>query len=1354
MAARRQGGVVPLPEQSRASGVSVVAIGSSAGGLEALKALLPFLPSRAQFAYVIAQHLSPQQGSILGELLTRDTILPVEDVRDGTPIGPDRVFVCPPGHDVIVREGRLLLHEADERGARPSIDRLFESVAEEYGEYGVAVLLSGRGADGARGACAVKAAGGIVFAQDPVTAKHPEMPRAAISAGCVDDCLAPKEIGLRLQSQAGVPVTTAELIHPHSRELDQLLEILLERTGIEFREYRSKTLSRRIAQRMAAVRVSTVADYLEVLRSNGEEAAILGRSCLIAVTSFFRDMEAFEALGGSLSRLEPSELPLRIWVPGCATGEEAFSLSMLLEERLPGRRFQIFGTDIDENAIATARSATYSEEQVSYIPGKFRDSCLSPSRPAYQIDRRLRDRIVFSKHDVARDPQFLNLDLISCRNLLIYLKPSAQQRLIRKFHNALKPGGLLFLGKSEQCPPDMFDVVNARCRIFANRHSAKGSSRGFLNRDRSLAESGLPPASVRPSPNSELLRGILVDRFAPPAVLVDTELRVIESCGPVDRYLTVKAGRPETTITSLVPKGLAGSLRAQISRCRRTMHSSRGAFRNIESGGRSLMLQTLVDPIHDERTGATFFLVTFVEGAGPKEEAIAGDEAREASAGGLARELNATRDSLQAVVEQMESSNEELRSVNEERQAAIEELRASNEELQSMNEELQSTNEELMAVNEELANRSLELAVAAEDVESVQNHLDCPLVVLNSAGRVRTINQTAFRYLGLNANALGGQLVIPGAAALSSGLGSRIERVLEGETVPALRARIGNRHFATRVLPQLARDGSIRGALVLFVDISDLVRATERLRVTIDSLPSHVAILDPNGKIVVVNAAWRKFAAENGLQDHRYSVGRNYVAVCQEFAGQGEESPVATGIRKVLSGELDFFTFDYPCHSPSIQRWFKLLVTPIFDPRGRGVFVMHTDISDYVALLEQTRRQSTALQTVANAIFITDAEGRIDWANESFSRLSGRTLEEVIGRTPSILETPGTPTPFSVLLTECITTGQPRRHEVPQVAKGGAEYTVAQTITPIPSTDGDLSHFVVVQEDITSRKNAEAKIVYLAEHDALTGLWNRKTFVDRLSEALDRQGVIGGRVAVLFLDLDRFKDTNDTMGHLAGDKILAEVARRLRQNLREKDALARLGGDEFVIFLEKVADRDSVSFVSVNFSAVQFHQQDVFSIITESMKSYGLAAGSLKAEITESVLLNRSNRVRESLHALHGAGIGLVLDDFGTGYSSLTYLQQFPIEAVKIDASFLRGIGKNRNDEAIVTGIIKLAHSLGQSVVAEGVETEEQMRFLRDNECDFAQGFLMAPPLPAREFEAFLESGVGIVRSGAVVVKS
>ncbi|MBM3763513.1 MAG: EAL domain-containing protein [Acidobacteria bacterium] len=559
---------------------------------------------------------------------------------------------------------------------------------------------------------------------------------------------------------------------------------------------------------------------------------------------------------------------------------------------------------------------------------------------------------------------------------------------------------------------------------------------------------------------------------------------------------------------------------------------------------------------------------------------------------------------------------------------------------------------------------------------------------------------------------------------------------------------------------------------------------------------------------------------------------------------------------------------------------------------------MHHNVTEHMQMMEKISLQVAALQSSANAILIIDLEGRIDWVNAAFESMTGYSSEEALQKTLSLLEPVSIRTPIGEMIQLCRQSGNLSKGESELLRKSGESFMARKSITPIQSTLGWISHFILTIENTTEQRRAQAQMRYLAEHDQLTNLWNRKSFIAWLEEAIARQSAANGRIAVLFLDLDRFKDTNDTLGHLVGDRMLLEIAQRLKANLQTPDTLARFGGDEFVMFIENVPDQESIDFavnrilqsfvrpievegraifvsasvgvtvfpqdgktaedllrnadlamyrakaegrrgyrfydqlleaeiqervsiqndlsraiatkdlwvafqpqidlrtnqviggesllrwktgmqrqipigkviaiaeesglilsigewviresivqlqswqkrglpmkVSVNLSAVQFNQQDVFGIVMSLLRNSDIAPSALKVEISETVLLNRSTRVRETLHALHGAGIGLVLDDFGTGYSSLSYLQEFPIEAVKIDTSFLKGIGSNGNDEAIVRGIIKLAHSLGQRVVAEGVETQQQLDFLRDFECDAAQGFLFGHPAVAAELD-------------------
>jgi two-component system CheB/CheR fusion protein len=1497
----------------------VVAIGSSAGGLEALRFLFHHLPPDPDFTYVVAQHLAPQHSSMLTDLLARETSLPVRQLNADLVMEPACIYVTAPNTNVVYKNGRLCVMQPNDRGPKPSVDALLDSLAAEIPTRAVAIILSGSGSDGSSGVRALRAAGGRVIAQDPRTAKYSGMPQAAIATGVVDAVLPPEEIGpylVRLRDHT----ESSKSHRPQRRrssEIEQILEKINLATNIDFRGYKPNTISRRIQQRMLATRCQNLREYISVLDENHDEAQSLAQNCLISVTSFFRDDSAFEALADTIKQRfsGPSKEPLRVWAPGCATGEETYSLSILLATSLPGRRIQIFGTDLDENAVTFARKGLYPSATIKSLPQAIVNRHFLETSSGFQVERAIRDLVVFARHDLLRDPLFLNIDLISCRNLLIYLKPALQEEVMRKFHYALNSKGILFLGRSENPAGEYFECLDRKARIFTNKPLLDGERRLPVTRDWSSFDRGAMNAQPDSASPATFLQSLLVDSFAPPSVLIDESFRILESYGEIGRYLFLQEGKPQFTLLAMAPRAVAGSLRAQVQRTLKLQKPSRGVPRKVKLAGVERLLQIDVFPAN-RPTQEKLFVVSFVE-TPLREEAVNfitaaenDEQMRE-----LERELHTTREHLQAVVEELETSNEELQALNEEMQSANEELQASNEELHASNEELQSTNEELLTVNEELEHKSIELAFSIEGLENVQNSLDSPLLVVDGRGYFRHINEDARRLFGLNSDHIGGPIVIPNEAALATQIITRSQKVNTSSQSTEFKSVVNHRHFRVCIRPYVGRHKATRGSVIVFHEDTAVMQVHEKLRradtrlriltarqeATINALSAHMAVVDSTGVIVGINTAWKRFAQSNGYVGKRYGLGSNYLTICEEGAScdAAGAAEAASAIRKVLGGQQPSVRFEYPCHSAVEQRWFRCVVTAVPDARAGGAVILHTDITEQVLKDQKINRQLTALDSAANAIFITDADGRIDWTNQAFQRLSGYTNQELLLQSPVLLENPATRTPFQLTLQSCRRSGLPWSGEVTLIGKTGEPYTVIQTITPIEGVDKTLSHFVVTHEDVTAQKRAEEHMRFIAEHDELTGLWNRKSFINRLNEAIVRRGA--NRLAVFFLDLDRFKDTNDTLGHLVGDQILRELAGRLRNLLRESGTLARFGGDEFVLFVESADESADVDFVverllngfsrpldiegrpilitasvgvtiypddgstaeellrnadlamyrakadgrrgyrfydsrleaeinervsierdlsramaarelwiafqpqlclrtnqivgaesllrwnttperdipiskvisvaeesglilnigqwvireslqhlkqwqsaghsmriSVNLSAVQFNQQDVFGIVMELLTAHNIPPSCLKAEITETVLLNRSARVKETLHALHGAGIGLVLDDFGTGYSSLTYLQQFPIESVKIDASFLKGIGRDGNDEAIVNGIIKLAHSLGQRVVAEGVETQQQLDSLRSCECDFAQGFLFAKPLPHRDFEKLL----------------
>jgi two-component system CheB/CheR fusion protein len=1504
----------PLPE------MFVVGIGASAGGLEALKSLLSKLIPSDRYCVLVAQHLSPQHSSMLTQLLARDSRLPVVEARDGLRMESGHVYVTPPHADVEVRQGVLCLESEHRKGPRPSVDMLLRSLAREYQDRTIAVVLSGTGSDGAVGVVAVKAANGLVMVQDRETAKYIGMPQAALKTGCVDFVLPPEQIAIELQAILEERASGIALFPDGADEVALVLRKVRERTNVDFTGYKQGTVLRRLQARMSSVQARTLPEYLRLLEKSPGEVEELCRTILIQVTSFFRDPEHFEALREALRQplATLTGSAFRVWVPGCASGEEVYSVAMLLDELQPGGRVQIFGTDLDEEAITFARKGVYLEQAVAHLRPEVVERYFRKTQQGLQIERRVRDMAVFSRHDLVRDPPFVNLDLISCRNVQIYLEQEWQSSTLRLFHQALKPAGILFLGKSETAShsTELFEDVNRKFRIYRNRKTERVTSRMVTGSPspRMRGQAALAGPVLRQP--AVTIEEELLKQFAPPSVLVDAKMNVQHAFGQVSRFLSIVPGRADLNLMTLLPRELRAIVRAQVRRVQRSGRMERGVTRQVKlAGGDTCNVQVSVAPAGDPKAEETRFLTSFVEmpaGSAGTARTLE-DETEQAVIDELQNELLGLREHLQTAIEELETSNEELQLLNEE-------LQSSNEELEASNEELQSTNEELITVNDELSQTSVKLSGLVADLENIQNSVDTPVLVVDQDLILTRYNEPAARWLGLSAHDAGRPLNYLESRLRGVPLKRLVAQVLR--TGKAVERQLLDRHrrFLVRVNPYRGGVNGKRAFTLAVMDITELSRAKEALvrskarqqhladqyEMTLDCMNAHVAVLSPMGEIVSVNQQWRRFAGDNEMRDPSCGVGTNYIELCLKMTGSEAARcrDVARGIRGVLSGELPQFVFEYPCHALDAKRWFRCIVTPLKSAEG-GAVMMHLDVTDRVTVEHKLLLQVAALESVPIAVFITNGAREIQWVNAAFTRMMGYGASEVVGRTPDLLRANRQDAVPWEGLWRTVEEGRVSRGEVIHQHRDGGLVTVQQTITPIKVDDQQTTCYVVIAEDITGRKEAEWRILHMAQHDSLTGLPNRTLFNERLRQSIEWADRRNRKVALILLDLDQFKDTNDTLGHQVGDALLVAVARRLETRIRALEVLARMGGDEFAIYTEDAASHemiadaasrvlgafqepfvvddqmisvtaslgiavhpdDSVSVeglfraadlamykvkgtqrnafrfydpetdretservrlardlrasfttgklwmamqpqvslfngqlvaaeallrwntddwegvtparlisvaeesgiihalgdwvlaevcgmmrhwqdaglppmrFGVNLSAMQLAADKAADNILAALARRSIEPRCLQVEITESVLLQHSERVRNNIRQLHEAGIGLVLDDFGTGYSSLTYLRQFPVQSLKIDLSFVQGVGTNRSDEQIIAALIDLAHALGIQVCAEGVETAEQVEFLRSRGCDLAQGYYFCYPVSLDQLQDLLVAG-------------
>ncbi|UWQ17126.1 CheR family methyltransferase [Jannaschia sp. M317] len=822
------------PEESPPEPPLIVGIASSAGGLEAVSLLVQNLPRDLGVSYVLAQHMSPTHKSMLASLLSNETTLPVVELSADTVPSPDTIYVTQPNSDVIIENGQICLRPQIGTAIKPkpSADRLFESMAREMGERCVGLVLSGTGSDGSYGVQAIREAGGITIAQDVGTAKYDGMPASSIETGCIDLQLSPQQIGQHLAKILSKPRDLSRFkdVEEDPSPLSDLMQILLARTGVDFRDYRENTVNRRIARRMTALAIDHYEDYVQHCRGSAEEVDALHKDLLISVTRFFRDRDQFEQLSRRLRRLnrDRADGQIRVWVAGCATGEEAYSLAILLIEALGGvdalhqSRVQIFATDIDAHALEIGRKGVYPQTALNDVPDEFIDRYFRLTDGKVEVIPALRQMVLFSHHNIFQDPPFINLDLVSLRNVLIYFKTPLQERVLTRLHYALNDGGALFLGTSEAIGAmhAYFDTTNDGDKIFSKRPMSR----------RRFDRIGIAPGTQVPNHQRAMTAPVRMGHAeeAKDTAMFDQLARVVAPNGFVVTRgndivrvfgdISIVTELSERSSLALNVSILRPGLREDASRLTpvvlRYKEARRGNWHQLDgSDFNEVMLEAY--PIIDENGGEAhvlFALRTRAHSApGPELDALSNAEGR-AYIHEMEVEMASTRETLQQTVEELQTSNEELQSVNEELQSTNEELQATNEEMETSNEELQSTNEELITVNEELQINAAELQTVTSEMLAVLDAVPLPILVIDHALQIRRASARAVDYFGLDGlTAVGvhlSQCHLPEGIPPLTRIVSDVFRLRESRDI---HADIRGLMRQIRVTPYARRDGEVQG---------------------------------------------------------------------------------------------------------------------------------------------------------------------------------------------------------------------------------------------------------------------------------------------------------------------------------------------------------------------------------------------------------------------------------------------------------------------------------------------------------------------------------------------------------------
>jgi two-component system CheB/CheR fusion protein len=896
--------------QSRRALFPIVGVGASAGGLEAFTQLLRSLGSGTEMAYVLVQHLDPSHESALTELLAKATEMPVRQVTDATPVELNHVYVIPPNLDMTIAQGILRLTPRTEtRGHHMPIDRFLRSLAEDQGSNAIGIILSGTASDGTLGLAAIKAKGGITFAQDEKSAKFDGMPQSAIAAGCVDFVLPPDAIARELARIRAHPYLArssssrmADLVPDGDPQLKSILRLLQTANGVDFSDYKPATVKRRILRRMALHKVGELKEYVQFLRHHPAEGEALYEDMLIKVTSFFRDPDAFEALKTEvfpsiLKHRSPQE-PVRVWVAGCSTGEETYSQAIALLEFLGGRSadipIQFFGTDLGQRGIEKARAGIYPESIAADVSPERLRRFFIKVESGYRINKTIRDMCVFARQNLLQDPPFSRIDVISCRNVLIYLGPVLQKRIMPIFHYALKPRGFLMLGGAEGIlgtASDLFELMDRKHKIYCRKSTVSRLHFDFAASRNSIEAGNI--ASGKEAPQREgsvhLLDlhkeadRILLTKYAPVAVVINEDMEVLESRGHVGLYLELAPGRASFNVLKMAREGLLFDLQAAINEAKKEKEEVPVRKENvqIERNGEVKDVNLEITAFKVISDKGRHFLIMFEDSrlagraelgetvAAPAKLGKGGKEKRSNQSSHLKQELAATKRYLHSIVEDKEASNEELQAANEEILLSNEELQSTNEELQTAKEELESTNEELHTVNEELHNRNFELTEANTDLVNLLSSVNIAMVMLGRDLRIRRFTPQGGQRLGFLQTDVGRPITNIRPHIDVPDLEQMILEVINTVSVREREVQDREGHwYSLRILPYKTLEDTVEGAVLTLVDVNDLKNNLEEIKQSHDQLAAERAKLEevlrqmpcgvmiaeaPSGRLILAN---------------------------------------------------------------------------------------------------------------------------------------------------------------------------------------------------------------------------------------------------------------------------------------------------------------------------------------------------------------------------------------------------------------------------------------------------------------------------------------------------------------------
>ncbi len=1084
------------------SSLIIVGLGASAGGLKALEQFFSAMPVDSGMAFVVVQHLSPDFKSLMDDLLARHTAMTIIQAKDGLELEPDVIYLSPPRLQIGVRSGRITLRQKpNNEPIELVIDSFFNSLAQDFGDRAIAIVLSGTGSDGSRGIRSIHNAGGLVLIQSPDSAQFDGMPRNAITSGCYDFQLTPERMPKILTEYCKNPVTVRSKVShtfevfPEDGEYAEIFALLRRGFNVDFAKYKPTTVGRRIRRRIDLKSLSSVEDYVSILAGDIEELDALYRDLLIGVTEFFRDPDAFDHLAKVIvpeliASAQKSE-ELRIWSACCATGEEAYSLAIIFAEAAEYAgyfgKITIFATDIHKRSLATAAACVYHQDRLKNVSmerlSRFFRREMDDS---WRLNQDIRQMVVFAPHNLISDPPFTKLDMISCRNMLIYLEPEVQDKIIALFHYALKVSGVMFLGSSEGIGPlaTEFETVDTLYKLFRKKREIRlqHDMRVSPTPTQFLAAARTAPSHSRSvTLDRQLLKDydLLLSRYVPAGILVDENQKVLHVFGNMKPYMKIMEGRNSSEMTSLLVSELHVAVSTTIQRAMRDhAPAAMGGIHLMRENASPKKVTVKAEPLFDERVKMTHYFVGFSAEESPVLPSVQADESGVTAItfeeealyrqhiADLEFDLNQSRENLQATNEELQTSNEELQATNEE-------MLAANEELQSTNEELHSVNEELYTVNSEFERKNNELKNLNNDLENLLLSIDVGIVFVDSRLCIRKFNAAVSGFFRLVPYDIGRPIDhIAYQLSDQSRMLDDIRSVLATDIAIEKEdcSPSGSRYVLIRILPFKTETGITEGVVVSFTDITHkkeaelrtLQSSENKYRTLVDCANEIICVIQ-DGAFCMVNSAMQKATG--------YSESELSTSPFQTFIHPDDHSRVIEIYCAQLNGEKPRGRYECRLLAKDASVIWVVNNFAVIDWEGRPASLnVITDVTEQTNREIQLRKLSRVVEQSPVSIVITDVAGIIEFVNPKFTDITGYSAEEVIGQNPRMFQSGQTSSETHKELWNTIREGNSWEGEFVNISKCGRLFYEHATISPPRDSNGIITHYLAVKEDITDKK--------------------------------------------------------------------------------------------------------------------------------------------------------------------------------------------------------------------------------------------------------------------------------------------